>query len=129
MPALEPGAIRLWDSPENVAGSTTGRSEDDAMRLDGASPKIHTNISARDGLIRARVPRTAQASGTQLNLRAHGGSYYRLSLGSRVAQLVIVTKGEPRQRNCQIWNRNSSSSASSAFSAASAVFSIAIFPA
>jgi len=91
--ALEPGAIKLWDSPEKLSGSQTARWEDGAMRLDGGSPRVE--IEGRDGILRARIKRNKDAVATQISLRVQNGSYYRLTLQFTNAELFAIIKGAP----------------------------------
>src|SRR5207248_1390892 len=52
-PALDPGAIKLWDAPEKTPRSTYARWENEAVRIDGHA--LTEQVSGRDLVLRATV--------------------------------------------------------------------------
>ena len=96
----EPGAIKLWDTPEKLLGRENAKWEDGAMRLDGGAPKV--DIVGKDGILRARIRHNKDADAAQLGLRCTpDGSFYRLTVRAMNVELWAVVRGKALPRLAQ----------------------------
>jgi len=78
--ALEPGAMKLWDTPEKVPKGKGASWEDNALRLENVGE--FGAPASRDGILRASVRANPKEASVVLAIRAVKGTQaqYRLSL-------------------------------------------------
>jgi Protein kinase domain/Sulfatase-modifying factor enzyme 1 len=95
--ALEPGAIKLWDSPEKIPNKEGVSWENAALRLDNNS-LTYTDRSSRDAIIRASIRMNADQHAPNVCLRVRalhpGGDFYALCVYMSKVQLSSVHAGK-----------------------------------
>jgi hypothetical protein len=104
--ALEPNAIKLWDSPAKIPKVQGVKWEDNALRIDG-----HGLISAplsRDAILRASIRANSDAQTPYLNLRgqvtnAHMTESYALGLDVNRGVIALIFHEDTRRREIQSW--------------------------
>jgi serine/threonine protein kinase len=107
-PALEAGAIRLWDAPDKLPSGPGVSWEDGAMRLDGGYQRAMSPPS-RDAILRATVRLAPEAHSIDLRLRYSGkpgaDQYYSLYLprGERIISLNSRGVGGSDTQRLQRW--------------------------
>ena len=86
-PAPEPGAIKLWDTPDKIPKQSGVRWEDGALILGDEKSSgmlAYASPRSRDAIIRADIHTNPDAEYAQLRLRFRGsqgrGNFYRLQL-------------------------------------------------
>jgi len=71
---LESGAVRLWDSPEEIHPRPGVEWRDGAVYLDNNALLVDSSELSRDAIVRAEIKMNADARATQICLRIAGSS-------------------------------------------------------
>ncbi|MBI5685202.1 MAG: DUF1080 domain-containing protein [Verrucomicrobia bacterium] len=103
---LQPGAIRLWDSPDEIPREPGRCWENNAIRLDGGS-LVDRKLKNRDAMIRADIRMNPDADGPQVCLRHQPdetGIFYRLAMKTNDGSLELASvRGHKTTARLNIW--------------------------